>query len=179
MMDRLMAFRFRPSTWAHRERIEAPIALTEQMVDDYLRCPAIEPSDFDEFAMRMALLTEEEWLQVGFGVALSPSFGRVTKSLDGNLRQLVKARFSPEQIEALDALEPQGRLLAPHWRDADAVILGGISSAIATLGWDEAIAQYHHYKFATPLPGGVVEGLTIERIGDICQHLLPNSHLFA
>lgn len=179
--ERIAQYLFAPNTWVNPERLQelvsAPVPYTPNLICRVVRAyrPKVVPSDFDDFAMRLALLTKEEWQLLGLGVCLLPYRGKIANAIDGHLRRAVKAQLSAEQIAQLDAWSGETVVFQlEHWRDIAMVVEGGIGAIVQACGWNETVLQYTQLRFDKTLGASAVEGLTLGEVNTLCKHLLPN-----
>jgi hypothetical protein len=132
-------------------------------------------------ALRLALLSREEWIRLGMVVAMLPMCGRARDSIDGNFRRTVKQWLDQDGLEILDHDFPSTPLrsqLGPGaWRNPDAVALSGISALLnQACHWPEAVMARFSLGFE---PGELIKppavlGLNSEWMEFACKISWPD-----
>jgi hypothetical protein len=138
---------------------------------------------------KLPLLTIQEWRLLGLGVALMPFVGRIARSMDGNFRRGIRTVLKESDIEALDSLSSDAKLMSIKpafeassivWKNMEIVHAAGIQAIQEQLcQWPESIVVRTSWKFtpAEHKTGSIVTGLQPQHIEALCRILLPN-HLW-
>ncbi|WP_194944851.1 hypothetical protein [Limnohabitans sp. 2KL-3] len=132
-------------------------------------------------ALRLALLSRDEWMRLGLVVSMLPMCGRAHGSIDGHFRRMVKQCLDQDGLEKLDHGFPSAQLttrLGPGaWRNAAGVALGGVSAIIHQIcDWPEAVSNRFSLAFE---PGELnkppsVVGLNSEWMEFACKISWPD-----
>jgi len=137
-------------------------------------------------ANKLPLLTVDEWHLLGLGVAILPSLGRISRSMDGNFRRGIRTVLKEADIEALDALAADPELMsikpvfeAPSmvWKSMDVVQAGGIKAILEQVcAWPKIVSDRTLWKFTASEKqvGPIVTGLQPQHIEVLCKTLSPS-----
>lgn len=168
---RLADLLFNPVAWF-------PTAQGDNAVATYYLKKTIDLKTFkeDNFLKRQhdhfSLLSIGEWLTLGFAVALTPYM--LSNTMDNKLKRLISTRFTPTQIERMDAIattRPKPALGRQAWEKPDALAIAGIAAVANTLNWHPEVAELHATRFTPTQPA--VENLNIVVVEELCKILLP------